>query len=40
MAKKIDYEKMEKELKTLKQNVWEAWDEKTKNEAMQFADPY
>ncbi|MFA6393473.1 MAG: aminopeptidase [Patescibacteria group bacterium] len=40
MAKKIDYEKLEKELKTPKKNVWEVWDEKTKNEAMRFAEPY
>ena len=40
MAKKIDYQKMEKELKISKKNVWEVFDDKTKSAAFEFAEGY
>ncbi|MFH1232568.1 MAG: aminopeptidase [Patescibacteria group bacterium] len=38
--KKIDYQKLEKQLKLEKKSCWEIWDEKTKKEAFDFAEGY
>jgi len=40
MAKKKDYQKLEKQLKLEKRNAWEAWDEKVRQEAFGFAEGY
>jgi aspartyl aminopeptidase len=40
MAKKINYQKLEKELLLNKRSCWEAWDEGTKKKAFEFAEGY
>jgi aspartyl aminopeptidase len=40
MPKKIDFEKLEKELMYERKNCWEVWDEKTKDQAFSFAEKY
>jgi aspartyl aminopeptidase len=40
MPKKIDYQKMEKELMSQKKSCWEIWDDKIKKESLFFAEGY
>lgn len=40
MAKKIDYQKLEKELVYRKKNCWETWGEKTRKQAFDFSKEY
>ncbi|MEK9130210.1 MAG: aminopeptidase [Patescibacteria group bacterium] len=40
MSKKINYQKLEKELKTERKSCWEIWDEKTKQTAFKFCEDY
>lgn len=40
MPKKINYQKLEKDLTRVKKSCWEIWEEKTKNASFNFADDY
>ncbi|MFC1613476.1 aminopeptidase [Patescibacteria group bacterium] len=40
MPQKNNYKKLEKDLKFEKQNCWDVWDEKTKNNAFKFCENY
>lgn len=40
MAKKIDYQKLEKKLAIQKRSCWEVWNEATKRQAFAFAEEY
>lgn len=40
MTKKINYQKLEKELQYERKNCWEVWDEKTKKSAFSLAEEY
>ncbi|PKL72748.1 aminopeptidase [Candidatus Kuenenbacteria bacterium HGW-Kuenenbacteria-1] len=40
MSKKIDYQKLEKQLKLEKKSCWEVWDDKIKKNAFDFAEGY
>ena len=39
-TKKVNHQKLEKELMIKKKSCWESWDERTKNKSFAFAEDY